>query len=303
MRRREERALRSSPSCDEVRDPADPAPDHAPPAAERLHDDAAEAFGARREDEHGRVVERARHLGRRQGHRPARLSRQVGDEALRNSAQRPATDDVEDGVGDVRSREPPCLRQHVHSLVPLEHADEERRGPLRKRERLAFEEGLQVDERGELRRWLDSRLAHEARGVARDRADAVAPPEAVAGERVRERRERLATRRSVEPGGRGRVTVNVGDDLRLHAREPPAQNAQRGFLRSLGEHGIRAIRTNLARHAKRQQRVEGEAVEGAWANRAHEPEPRISAARPGGGREHPNVDLRRQGVELLGERR
>ena len=55
------------------------------------------------------------------------------DEALDLGAPRPLADDDEPRVRQPRRRQPPRRDEAVDVLVPLEHADEERRRPLRQR--------------------------------------------------------------------------------------------------------------------------------------------------------------------------
>ena len=103
-------------------------------------------------------------------------------------------------------------------------------------------------------------------------------PQPVASERVRERCERLPSRRPVEPSRRRGIAVDVRDHARRDARELLAEYGERSLLRSLREHRVGPERTQLARDAKRQQRVEGEPVEHARPNRPHELEARIRSA-------------------------
>ena len=140
---------------DDVRDPADAAPDDAAAAAERLDDDAAEALRARREHEHGRLVERAATSGVGSDSVQRVCAGRSRDELLRHVAKRPAPDEVERRVRDARRGEAPGLREHVDGLVALEHADEERDGPLGQRHGLRLEERLEIHERRELGRRLD----------------------------------------------------------------------------------------------------------------------------------------------------
>ena len=57
------------------------------------------------------------------------------------------------------------------------------------------------------------------------------------------------------------VAVDVRDHACRDAREPAAEHAERRLLRALGEHGVRPERAQLARHAKREKRVERRSVE------------------------------------------
>ena len=141
------------------------------------------------------------------------------------------------------------------------------------------------------------------RRVRRDRANAVAASQPVARERVRERREQLPPRRSVEPGRRGRVAVDVRDHPRRHPRELPSDDRERRLLRALREHGIGPECAQLTRDPERQQRVEGEPVERTWSNRPNERETRIRPAPATRAREHADVELRLERGELLLERR
>ena len=188
---------------------------------------------------------------------PARLRGELGDERSRHVAKRAAADEVQRRLGHARSGEPPRVGEHVDRLVALEHADEERRraGPGAAT-RSSLEERLEVHERRELRGRLDAGRADEPGGVRGDRPDAVAPAQPEAGERVGERRERRAAPRPVQPCGRGRVAVDVRDHACRHARERAPQDRERRLLRALREHGVGSERAQLARDAKRQQRVE-----------------------------------------------
>ena len=180
------------PVLDDVGNPADAARDDAATAAERLDHDAAETLRPRRENEDGRVVERPGHLGRRERLGPARLRREVCDEPLGYFAKRAAPDDVESRVGNAQSREAPRRRKDVDGLVALEDADEQRDRPFGEGHAFRCQERLEVHERGELRCRLDPDLTDQRRGVGGDGAHAVAPAQPVPGQRVRERRKRLA---------------------------------------------------------------------------------------------------------------
>ena len=238
---------------DDVGDAADTAADDSAAAAERLDDDAAQALGARRKHEDGRLVECPRNLGRRERLRPASLCGQIAHERRGRLVQGSAPDQVQRRVGHTRRSEPPRLREHVHGLVALEHADEEHDRPLGQRNGRRLDERLEIHERRELGGRLDACLADETRRIRRDRANAVAVPQPVAREGVRERREQLPPRRSVEPRRRGRVTVDVRDHTRRHPREPSSDDCERRLLRALGEHGIGPKCAQLTRDPKRQQ--------------------------------------------------
>ena len=98
--------------------------------------------------------------------------------------------------------------------------------------------------------------------------------------------------------------MDVRDHASLHAREPAAEDGERGLLRALGQDRVRTEGTELARDPKRQERVEREPVERARPHGSHEVEARIGrSGATTGAREHPHVELGREGVELLRERR
>src|SRR5437588_5709291 len=111
---------------DEVGNAADAARDDRTSAAEGLADHAAHAFRARRQDEEGRVVERARDLGLRQPLLRARLPRQVAHELFDDRLQRSGPDEAQPRLRHARRGPPPRVGESVDILVALEHADEER---------------------------------------------------------------------------------------------------------------------------------------------------------------------------------
>ena len=71
----------------------------------------------------------------------------------------------------------PRLRQPVHVLVALEDADEERLRLLRQRSRRLLQERVEVHVGRKLVRRLEAELAHDARRVARHRANRVRVPQ------------------------------------------------------------------------------------------------------------------------------
>ena len=116
---------------DEIRDPADPAADHGPPAAERLHHDASHPLRARGQDETRGLVERRGDLRRPESGRPRGPPREVRDESPDKRRERTRADDPEHRVRHVRRRAAPRVREPVDVLVALEHADEERLRAIR----------------------------------------------------------------------------------------------------------------------------------------------------------------------------
>ena len=233
-------------------------------------------------------------------HRVCAGSSATSCSATSRSVPRPTR--CEPRVRDARGGQAPGVSQHVDRLVPLEDADEQSDRLFGQRDRLALDERLEIHERGELGRRLDTRGAHEPGRIRRDRPHAVTLAQPTAGERVGERRERPAPRRPVEPCRRRRIAVDVRDHACRDARERASEHAERRLLRALSEHGVRPERAQLTCHAKREKRVERRSVERPWPDRAHELETRVGPAPSTRARENSNVELGRERVELLGER-
>ena len=240
---------------------------------------------------------------RRQRLRPSRLRREIGDEPLHHVAERPPPDELEPRVGDARGGQAPGVRQHVDRLVPLEDADEQSNRLFGQWDGLALDERLEIHERGELGRRLDTRGAHEPGRIRRDRPNAITLAEPSARERVGERRERPAERRPVEPCRCGRIAVDVRDHACRDARERASEHTERRLLRALSEHGVRPERAQLTCHAEREKRVERRSVEQPVAGSGATSWKRGSApAASTRARENSDVELSRERVELLGER-
>src|SRR5205085_11704919 len=117
----------------EVGDSTDAGSDHTAAATEGLDDDAAHALRSRWKDETGRLVERGRDFRLGQARRPPRLLGHVPHEGLDDARQSAPADDVKPSGADPRGRTAPGSREAIDVLVALEHPDEERLRPYRKR--------------------------------------------------------------------------------------------------------------------------------------------------------------------------
>src|SRR5581483_7315858 len=145
---------------------------------------------------------------------------------------------------------------------------------------------------------LDAERSHQPAREGRDGANGVDPPDRRDRGPVRERRREASGARPVQPRRAAPVAVEVEDDWRRAAREPARQQDGERLVRALDEHRVRPEAAKLARRAKRQQEVKERAVDDSRPRLRDEREHGVAGRAGGGGREHPQLELRSERVEL-----
>jgi hypothetical protein len=149
------------------------------------------------------------------------------------------TDEPQSRSRHARRREPPRRDEPVDVLVPLEHADEQRGGPLRERRRRRRGERREVGVSREHGGGLDAVVARERDGEVRQRTDGVCPPQRPRREPVGDCAERAAGLRAVEARRGAPVAVELDHELRRDPRQPSCGEHRQALERALDEDDLR----------------------------------------------------------------
>ncbi len=218
--------------------------------------------------------------------------RQLVDEPLRNRGERALTHDVQSRSRHRLGHAAPRFGQHVESLVPLEHADEERARCVRKWRDGVRREGLEIHERRELGHGLDALCPDELGRVRADRPDPVGTVERAASEHVGKGIEQPPRSRAVEPRRRAPVAVKVEDHGAGRPRKATGDQRESRLLRPLRDDRVGLESTKLAGDPPREPQVVEGAVERSDRGRTREHQPRVGRVLPvEGGPELPPVEL------------